>query len=51
MRMSKLMLKTLREPPSEAELESHKLLLRAGLVTTLAAGLYEIGRASWRERV
>lgn len=48
MRMSKLMLKTLREPPSEAELESHKLLLRAGLVTTLAAGLYAFTPLGWR---
>src|SRR3970040_1497281 len=40
MRMSKLLLKTLREPPSEAELPSHQLLLRAGLVMPLAAGLY-----------
>ncbi len=48
MRMSKLMLKTLREPPSEAELESHKLLLRAGLVTTFAAGLYAFTPLGWR---
>lgn len=48
MRMSKLMLKTLREAPSEAELESHKLLLRAGLVTTFAAGLYAFTPLGWR---
>ncbi|MBK6560019.1 MAG: proline--tRNA ligase [Dehalococcoidia bacterium] len=48
MRMSKLMLKTLREAPSEAELESHKLLLRAGLVTSLAAGLYAFTPLGWR---
>ncbi|HNM76859.1 MAG TPA: hypothetical protein PKI89_00715, partial [Tepidiformaceae bacterium] len=46
--MSKLMLKTLREAPSEAELESHKLLLRAGLVTTFAAGLYAFTPLGWR---
>ncbi|WP_343384564.1 proline--tRNA ligase [Candidatus Amarobacter glycogenicus] len=46
--MSKLMLKTLREAPSEAELESHKLLLRAGLVTSLAAGLYAFTPLGWR---
>lgn len=48
MRMSKLMLKTLREAPSEAELESHKLLLRAGLVTSFAAGLYAFTPLGWR---
>ncbi|MGE0600776.1 MAG: proline--tRNA ligase [Dehalococcoidia bacterium] len=48
MRMSKMMLKTLREPPSEAELASHKLLLRAGLVTSMAAGLYAFTPLGWR---
>ena len=48
MRMSKLMLKTLREAPSEAELESHNRLLRAGLVTSLAAGLYAFTPLGWR---
>lgn len=48
MRMSKLMLKTLREPPAEAELASHKLLLRAGLVVPLAAGLYCFTPLGWR---
>jgi len=48
MRMSKMMLRTLREPPSEAELESHKLLLRAGLATTFAAGLYAFTPFGWR---
>ncbi|HMO53921.1 MAG TPA: proline--tRNA ligase [Tepidiformaceae bacterium] len=46
--MSKLLLKTLREPPSEAELASHKLLLRAGLVVPLAAGLYCFTPLGWR---
>ena len=48
MRMSKLLLKTLREPPSEAELPSHQLLLRAGLVMPLAAGLYCFTPLGWR---
>jgi prolyl-tRNA synthetase len=48
MRMSKLLLKTLREAPSEAELESHKLLLRAGLITSFAAGLYAFTPLGWR---
>ena len=48
MRMSKLFLKTLREAPAEAELPSHQLLLRAGLVMPLAAGLYSFTPLGWR---
>ncbi|MCC7366393.1 MAG: proline--tRNA ligase [Dehalococcoidia bacterium] len=48
MRMSKLLFKTLREVPAEAELPSHQLLLRAGLVTPLAAGLYCFTPLGWR---
>ncbi len=40
MRMSKLYAPTLREVPNEAELVSHQLLLRAGMVRMLAAGIY-----------
>ncbi len=48
MRMSKLLLKTLRELPAEAELPSHQLLLRAGLMMPLAAGLYCFTPVGWR---
>ena len=48
MRMSKMLLRTLREPPSEAELASHRLLLRAGLAAPLAAGLYCFTPLGWR---
>lgn len=40
MRMSKLFMPTLREVPAEAEIVSHKLMLRAGLIRKLAAGIY-----------
>src|SRR5215510_11638396 len=40
MRLSKSLVPTLREEPAEAEALSHKLMLRAGLVRQLAAGLY-----------
>ncbi len=40
MRMSKLLMPTLREVPAEAEITSHKLMLRAGLMRRLAAGVY-----------
>jgi prolyl-tRNA synthetase len=40
MRMSRLFSQTLRDVPSEADLPSHQLLLKAGLVRPLAAGIY-----------
>lgn len=40
MRQSQLFIPTLREAPSEAESVSHQLLLRAGLIRQLAAGVY-----------
>tara|TARA_B100000029_G_scaffold287864_1_gene281656 strand:- start:5132 stop:6826 length:1695 start_codon:yes stop_codon:yes gene_type:complete len=48
MYLSKLFNKTLREAPAEAELPSHKLLLRAGLISTLATGLYSFTPLGWR---
>lgn len=38
--MSKLFLSTLREVPAEAETISHQLMLRAGIIRKLAAGVY-----------
>lgn len=40
MRVSKLLLATLKESPSDAEVISHKLMLRAGIIRKLASGLY-----------
>jgi prolyl-tRNA synthetase len=40
MRWSRLFIPTLRDAPSDAEVVSHKLLLRAGYVRQLSAGLY-----------
>ena len=40
MRWSQLCIPTLRETPSDAEVPSHQLLLRAGYIRPLAAGLY-----------
>ncbi|MEZ5363302.1 MAG: proline--tRNA ligase [Bryobacterales bacterium] len=40
MRWSRLFIPTLREAPAEAEVVSHRLLLRAGYVRQLSAGLY-----------
>ncbi len=40
MRASKFIISTLKEAPAEAELTSHKLMLRAGMIKRLAAGIY-----------
>jgi prolyl-tRNA synthetase len=53
MRMSQLFLPTERQPPADAEALSHKLMVRAGLVRQLGAGLWSWLPAGWRvhERV
>ena len=48
MRLSELFLPTLREAPREAEAASHRLLLRAGMIRQVAAGLYTFLPAGWR---
>ncbi|MFH0920594.1 MAG: proline--tRNA ligase [Fibrobacterota bacterium] len=40
MKMSRCFVPTLRESPAEAEIDSHKLMLRAGLIRKVAAGIY-----------
>jgi prolyl-tRNA synthetase len=40
MRVSRMLLATLRETPADAEVISHQLMLRAGMVRKVAAGLY-----------
>jgi prolyl-tRNA synthetase len=40
MRMSRLFLRTLRDDPADAEVDSHRLLVRAGYIRKLAAGVY-----------
>lgn len=42
MRLSQLFFTTLRDDPSEAEMPSHRLLLRAGYVRQLGAGIYSL---------
>jgi prolyl-tRNA synthetase len=48
MRMSKLLAPTLREDPTEAEIASHKLMLRAGLIRKLSSGIYSYLPLGWR---
>src|ERR687885_2212699 len=40
MRMSQLFLRTLRDDPADAEVDSHRLLVRAGFIRKVAAGIY-----------
>ena len=42
MRYSQMLLPTLREEPADAEVVSHKLMLRAGMIRKLAAGIYTV---------
>src|SRR5436309_15592895 len=40
MRMSQLFLRTLRDDPADAEVDSHRLLVRAGYIRRVASGVY-----------
>ena len=48
MRWSKLFGKTLREEPAEAELASHRLMLKAGMIYQAASGVYGYLPLAWR---
>ncbi len=48
MLMSRLYAPTLKEDPADAELASHRLLLRAGMIRKEAAGLYTYLPLAWR---
>lgn len=48
MKLSKMHLKTLREVPNEAEIPSHILLLRAGMIRKLVSGVYGFMSMGWR---
>ena len=47
-RLSETFLPTLKDPPSDAEAVSHKLMVRAGLIRQLGAGLWTYLPAGWR---
>jgi prolyl-tRNA synthetase len=48
MRVSRLLLVTLRDEPAEAEIPSHKLLLRGGFIRRVSAGVYAYLPLMWR---
>jgi prolyl-tRNA synthetase len=48
MRLSRTFIPTLKETPTEAQIASHRLMLRAGLVRQTASGIYAWLPAGWR---
>ena len=48
MKLSKMHIKTLREVPNEAEIPSHILLLRTGMIRKLVSGVYGFMPFGWR---
>jgi len=48
MKLSQMLLVTLREEPAEAEIPSHKLLLRAGYIRRIGSGIYAYLPLMWR---
>jgi prolyl-tRNA synthetase len=48
MRISKLVTKTQREIPADADTPSHQLLIRAGMISQVAAGVYNYLPLAWR---
>jgi len=48
MRLSQAFLPTLKEDPSDAEIVSHKLMVRAGMMRKHAAGIYSLLPIGWR---
>jgi prolyl-tRNA synthetase len=48
MRLSKMLFVTLREDPADAEIPSHKLLVRAGYIRRIGSGLYTYMPFMWR---
>lgn len=48
MRLSKMYVRTLRELPAEAEIPSHILLLRTGMIRKLVSGIYGFMPLGWR---
>ena len=48
MKASKMLIATLKEAPNEAQISSHILLIRAGMIRKLVAGVYNYLPLMWR---
>ena len=48
MRHSKLLIPTMKETPADAQVASHRLMMRAGMIRKVAAGIYNYLPLGWR---
>ncbi|MGE3354931.1 MAG: proline--tRNA ligase, partial [Planctomycetota bacterium] len=48
MRLSQILVQTLRDDPADAEIPSHRLLARGGYIVKIAAGIYVYSPLMWR---
>ena len=48
MKLSGYLLKTIKETPKDADLKSHKLLLRGGYIKQVGAGIFTYLPIAWR---
>ena len=48
MRYSQMLIPTLRQDPADAQVMSHKLMVRAGYIRKVAAGIYNYLPLGWR---
>lgn len=48
MRYSQMLIPTTKEIPADAEITSHKLMIRAGLIRRVASGTYTYLPLGWR---
>ena len=48
MRLTQILIHTLREDPADAEIPSHRLLARGGYIVKIAAGIYSYSPLMWR---
>ncbi|MEA3505909.1 MAG: proline--tRNA ligase, partial [Elusimicrobiota bacterium] len=47
-KLTNFFIPTLKEDPKEAEIPSHKLMVRSGMIRKLASGIYEFLPLGWR---
>ncbi len=48
MKASQFLISTLKEAPADAEVVSHRLMLRAGMIKRLGSGIYTFMPMGWR---
>ena len=48
MKLSKMLFKSLRETPSDIELESHKIMIKSSLIHQAGSGIYSYLPLAWK---